>query len=146
MDKLLNIGKSKSPTLLKLPNTPWGQFWDLRGHLEVKMYFFKALSCQTKKKVSLYLNLNAKHTQRSILGLERSSAIFLRTKCSSMDKLLNKDKGKAIPQFKVPNTPWHKFWDFRRHLEVILRSFKGQVEFFLEINVVQWIRCWTKEK
>ena len=64
MDKLQNKGKSKSLPQFKVPNTPRGQFWDFRGYLGVKMQFFKSLltfvvqwiSCQTKKKVSLYLN------------------------------------------------------------------------------------------
>ena len=39
-----------------------------------------------------------------------------------------------------------QFWDFRSHLEDILRSFRGQVNFFFEIIVVQWISCGTWEK
>ena len=47
-----------------------------------------------------------------------------------MDKLQNKGKSNSLPQFKVPNTPRVQFWDFRGHLEVILRSFRGQNAFF----------------
>ena len=40
MDKLRNKGKSKSPTLFTVSNTPQGQFWDLEGHLEVILRSF----------------------------------------------------------------------------------------------------------
>ena len=63
-----------------------------------------------------------------------------------MDKLRNKGKCKSPTLFKVPNTPQGQFWDFGGHLEVILRSIRGQVQFFFEINAVQWISCRTKEK
>ena len=69
MDKLLNKGKSKSPTLFKVPNTPRGQFWDFRGHLEV------------------------------ILRSFRGQNAFFKASCSSMDKLPNKEKSKPLPQF-----------------------------------------------
>ena len=52
-----------------------------------------------------------------------------------MDKLPNKEKsnlnlkGQTDPEVNS------------RTLEVILRSFRRQVNFFLEINVVQWISC-----
>ena len=47
-----------------------------------------------------------------------------------MDKLKNKGKSKSLPQFKVPNTPWGQFLNFRGYLEVILRSFRGQMQYF----------------
>ena len=53
MDKLRNKGKSKSPTLFKVPNTPQGQFWDVNGHLKVilrsKCNFFKAFCSSMDK-------------------------------------------------------------------------------------------------
>ena len=61
----------------KVPNTPRGQFWDLRGHLEVKCIFcfeinvVQWISCRTKEKVSLYLNSKClKHPQVNFGTLE----------------------------------------------------------------------------
>ena len=64
MDKL---GKEKSKPLpqYKVQKATWGQFLDFF----VKPYVVQWISWQTKKKVSLYPNLNDKHTQRTILGL-----------------------------------------------------------------------------
>ena len=74
MDKLQNKGKSKSLPQFKVQNTPSGQFWDFRGHLEVILWSFRG-----------------------------QNAIF-QALCSSLDKLPNKEKSKPLPQFKVPNT------------------------------------------
>ena len=52
---------------------------------------------------------------------------FLKALCSLMNKLPNKEKSKPLPQLKMPNNPRGQFWDFRDHLEVILRSFSRQV-------------------
>ena len=39
-----------------------------------------------------------------------------------MDKLLNNEKSRPLPQYKMPKT-WGQFWDLRGQYEVILRSF-----------------------
>ena len=42
-----------------------------------------------------------------------------------MDKLLNKEKSKPLPLYKVPKTTWGQFWDFIwGQYEVILKKKK----------------------
>ena len=98
MDKLLNKGKSKSPTLFKVPYTPWGQFWDFRGHLEVILWSFRG-----------------------------QNAIF-QALCSSLDKLPNKEKVSLYLNSKCQTHPEVNIGT----LKAILRSFRGQVQFFFK--------------
>ena len=76
-----------------------------------KPYVVHWISCQTKKKVSLYLNSKCQThpevnfgTLKVILRSFSGQVQFFLNKCSSMDKLLNKGKSKSPTLFKVPNT------------------------------------------
>ena len=97
-----------------------------------------------KEKISFYLKCQTHHEvnfgtleiiQRS---LEVKCNLLFRTQCSTMDKLLNKEKVSLYINLKCQTHPKVNF----RTFEVNLRSKCNS----LELKVVQWISCRTKKK